>query len=192
MKFARIVFCAAGIWGVLILTPLFFIFSSIGRNDPPPITHPGFYYGFATVGLAFQFVFIVIATDPVRFRPVMIELRCGHDHTLLPAENPCRRSGDCRSGFFVRTDVCRGIPQDWSREPEPSLSIKSGRASSCSPHFAGSRTVFSKSANCCAVDSLPSKNRTAIINHHKHVNAAVVIKITYRSSRSRNRHPANS
>jgi len=72
MKFARIVFCAAGIWGVLILTPLFFIFSSIGRNDPPPITHPGFYYGFATVGLAFQFVFIVIATDPVRFRPVMI------------------------------------------------------------------------------------------------------------------------
>ena len=72
MKFARIVFCAAGIWGVLILTPLFFIFSSIGRNDPPPITHPGFYYGFATVGLAFQFVFIVIATDPVRFRPVII------------------------------------------------------------------------------------------------------------------------
>jgi hypothetical protein len=72
MKFARIVFWAAGIWGVLILTPLFFIFNSIGRNDPPPITHPGFYYGFATVGLAFQLVFIVIATDPMRFRPVMI------------------------------------------------------------------------------------------------------------------------
>lgn len=72
MKFAKIVFCAAGIWGVLILTPLFFIFNSIGRNDPPPITHPGFYYGFATVGLAFQLVFIVIATDPMRFRLVMI------------------------------------------------------------------------------------------------------------------------
>lgn len=72
MKFAKIVFWVAGIWGVLVLTPLFFIFDSIGRNDPPPVTHPGFYYGFATVGLAFQFVFIVIATDPIRFRPVMI------------------------------------------------------------------------------------------------------------------------
>jgi len=38
MKFAKIVFWAAGIWGVLILTPLFFIFNSIGRNDPPPVT----------------------------------------------------------------------------------------------------------------------------------------------------------
>ena len=72
MKFAKIVFWIAGIWGVLVLTPLFFIFDSIGRNDPPPVTHPGFYYGFATVGLTFQFVFMVIATDPVRFRPVMI------------------------------------------------------------------------------------------------------------------------
>jgi hypothetical protein len=72
MKFAKIVFWIAAIWGVLVLTPLFFIFDSIGRNDPPPVTHPGFYYGFATVGLAFQFVFMVIATDPARFRPVMI------------------------------------------------------------------------------------------------------------------------
>ena len=69
MKFAKIVFWAAGIWGVLTLTPLFFIFDSFGRNDPPPITHPGFYYGFATVGLAFQLVFIVIATDDARVLP---------------------------------------------------------------------------------------------------------------------------
>jgi hypothetical protein len=72
MKFAKIVFWMAAVWGVLVLTPLFFIFDSIGRNDPPPITHPGFYYGFVTVALAFQFVFIVIATDPARFRPMMI------------------------------------------------------------------------------------------------------------------------
>jgi hypothetical protein len=72
VKFAKIVFWAGGIWGILVMTPLFFIFNSIERNDPPPITHPGFYYGFATVGLAFQFVFIVIARDPVRFRPMMI------------------------------------------------------------------------------------------------------------------------
>ena len=72
MKFAKIVFWTAGIWGVLVLTPLFFIFDSICRKDPPPVTHPGFYYGFATVGLAFQFIFMVIATDPVRFRTMMI------------------------------------------------------------------------------------------------------------------------
>jgi hypothetical protein len=72
MKFAKIVFWIAGIWGVLVLTPLFFMFGMISRNDPPAITHPGFYYGFAGVALAWQIAFIVIATDPVRFRPMMI------------------------------------------------------------------------------------------------------------------------
>ena len=72
MKFAKIVFWIAGIWGVLVLTPLYFIFDSIGRNDPPAITHPGFYYGFASVGLAWQVAFLVIARDPVRFRPLMV------------------------------------------------------------------------------------------------------------------------
>ena len=72
MKFAKILFWIAGIWGVLILTPLYFIFDLIGRQDPPPITHPAFYYGFVGAGLAFQFVFFVIATDPVRYRTMMI------------------------------------------------------------------------------------------------------------------------
>jgi hypothetical protein len=72
MKFARIIFCIAAIWGVLVLTPLYFIFNMIGQKDPPPITHPAFYYGFVSVGLAFQIVFIVIATDPVRLRAMMI------------------------------------------------------------------------------------------------------------------------
>lgn len=72
MKFSKIVFWVAGIWGLLVLTPLYFLFDVIGRNDPPPITHPGFYYGFAGLGLAWQVAFIVIATDPPRFRPMMI------------------------------------------------------------------------------------------------------------------------
>jgi hypothetical protein len=72
MKFAKTVFWIAGIWGLLVITPLVFIFDLIGKNDPPPITHPGFYYGFATVTLAFQIVFIVIARDPVRLRPIMV------------------------------------------------------------------------------------------------------------------------
>ncbi len=72
MKFAKVIFWIAGVWGVLVLTPLYFIFDTIGRNDPPAITHPGFYYGFAGTALAWQFVFFVIATDPVRYRPLMI------------------------------------------------------------------------------------------------------------------------
>ncbi|HEY3974061.1 MAG TPA: hypothetical protein VGM18_13725 [Candidatus Sulfotelmatobacter sp.] len=72
MKFAKIVFYIAGIWGVLILTPLYFMFDVIGRQDPPAITHPGFYYGFVSVGLAWQVAFFVIARDPVRLRMMMI------------------------------------------------------------------------------------------------------------------------
>ena len=72
MKFAKIVFWIAGVWGFLIITPLYFIFDLIGRQDPPPITHPAFYYGFAGVALVWQLTFILIARDPLRFRPIMI------------------------------------------------------------------------------------------------------------------------
>ena len=72
MKFAKIAFLIAGIWGVLVLAPLYFLFDLIGRQDPPPITHPGFYYGFVSVGLAFQIAFFFIARDPIRLRPMMI------------------------------------------------------------------------------------------------------------------------
>ena len=72
MKFAKILFWIAAIWGILVITPLYFLFDTIGRQDPPPITHPGFYYGFAGCALAWQFAFIVIATDPARFRTMML------------------------------------------------------------------------------------------------------------------------
>ncbi len=72
MKFAKVVFWIAGIWGVLIITPLYFLFDLIGRQDPPPITHPAFFYGFVGLALAWQFVFLFIATNPSRFRPLML------------------------------------------------------------------------------------------------------------------------
>lgn len=72
MRFAKIVFLVAGIWGLLVMTSLYFLFDSIGRKDPPPITHPGFFYGFVGVGLAWQIAFLFISRDPVRFRPLMI------------------------------------------------------------------------------------------------------------------------
>lgn len=72
MKFAKILFNVAGVWGVILLLPLYFMFDLIGRQDPPPITHPAFFYGFAGLGLAWQFAFFIIARDPLRFRPMMI------------------------------------------------------------------------------------------------------------------------
>lgn len=72
IRFAKIIFWIAAVWGCIILTPLYFIFDSIGRQDPPPITHPAFYYGFVAVALAWQVGFVVIARDPVRFRLMMI------------------------------------------------------------------------------------------------------------------------
>ena len=72
MRFAKIVFLLAGIWGVLVITPLLFLFDLIGRQDPPPITHPGFYYGFATTALAWQLAFFIIAREPRRLRPLML------------------------------------------------------------------------------------------------------------------------
>ena len=72
MKFAKYLFYVAGIWGILVITPLFFIFDKIGQQDPPPVTHPLFYYGFAGVAVAWQFVFLAIGSNPVRFRPLML------------------------------------------------------------------------------------------------------------------------
>lgn len=72
MRFGKLVFWVAAIWGVLVITPLYFVLDAIGRRDPPPISHPGFYYGFVGAGLAWQLAFFVIARDPVRHRPLML------------------------------------------------------------------------------------------------------------------------
>ena len=72
MKFAKSIFWIAAIWGFLMITPLYFMFDLIGKKDPPPITHPAFFYGFVGVALVWQIAFIFIARDPVRFRPFMI------------------------------------------------------------------------------------------------------------------------
>ena len=86
MKFAKIVFWVAAIWGFLILTPLYFMFDLIGRQDPPAITHPAFYYGFVSVGLVWQVAFAMIARDPARLRPMMIPAvleKFGYGATLV-------------------------------------------------------------------------------------------------------------
>lgn len=72
MKFARIVYTVAAIYGFLVLTPLYFMLDRIARDNPPAITHAEFYYGFIGVALLFQIIFLIIARDPLRFRPIML------------------------------------------------------------------------------------------------------------------------
>jgi len=71
MRFARVVYGIAAAYGVITLLPLYFLIERIGRDAPPPITHPEFYYGFIGLALLWQFVFWMIAKDPARYRPLM-------------------------------------------------------------------------------------------------------------------------
>ena len=72
MRLAKYVFIGAGIWGIVVLTPLFFLFDITGRPYAPPVQYPQFFYGFMSVAMAWQIAFLVIGTNPVRFRPLMI------------------------------------------------------------------------------------------------------------------------
>ncbi len=72
MIFAKRTFLFAGAYGVLVLLPQYFLEAQIGRDYPPPITHPEHFYGFIGTALAWQAVFFVLSTNPVRYRPMMI------------------------------------------------------------------------------------------------------------------------
>jgi hypothetical protein len=65
-------FWAAGIYGILIVAPLFFLEDRLGADYPPAITHPEYYYGFAGSVLGYQLMYLMIGVDPVRFRPLML------------------------------------------------------------------------------------------------------------------------
>jgi len=72
MKLARYSFLIAGIYGLLSLSPMYFLEAKNGRDFPPAITHPEFYYGFIGVALAWQVLFLVLSINPKRYRPMMI------------------------------------------------------------------------------------------------------------------------
>lgn len=71
VRFAHWVFLLAGIVGVVEVAPLYFLEASLGRSQPPPITHPEFYYGFVGVVLAWQIAFLIISRDPLRYLALM-------------------------------------------------------------------------------------------------------------------------
>jgi len=53
------------------MTSMYFLFDVVSRQYPPPVTHPDFYYGFVSITFAWQIVFLLISTDPLRYRPIM-------------------------------------------------------------------------------------------------------------------------
>lgn len=72
MRFAKWVFLAAGTIGILMVLPPYFQEEQFGRDHPPAVAHPQLYYGFFGVTLAWQCMFLVIASDPIRYRRAML------------------------------------------------------------------------------------------------------------------------
>jgi len=72
MRFAKIVFIAAGTWGIVVLAPLYFLLDVTGRQYASPTAYPQFFYGFLSVAMAWQIAFFVIGSSPSRFRLLMI------------------------------------------------------------------------------------------------------------------------
>ena len=66
------VFVGAGIWGIVVVTPLYFLHDVTGQPYAAPTLYPHFFYGFLSVTMAWQIAFLVIGSNPVRFRPLMI------------------------------------------------------------------------------------------------------------------------
>jgi hypothetical protein len=108
----------AGIWGVLVITPLYFLLDVIGAKDPPVLTHPGFYYGFVGTALAWQIAFLFIAWEPVRLRPMMIpsmveKFSYGIAVVALVMQGRMHRSDLVfADGFGAGSVVCGGVGED--------------------------------------------------------------------------------
>ena len=63
MRFARIVFICAGIWGLAVLTPIYWLVDVTGRHYSAPSEYPHFFYGFLQVALAWQIAFLMIGSS---------------------------------------------------------------------------------------------------------------------------------
>jgi hypothetical protein len=72
MWFPSRLFQVAGTIGLLAVLPLFFLERWVGRVVPPAINHLEQFYGLLGVTASWQVAFLVIARDPVRYRPLMI------------------------------------------------------------------------------------------------------------------------
>src|SRR5215510_10221143 len=95
MRFARVVFLVAGVWGIVVLTPLYWLVDLTGRHYALPTDYPQFFYGFLSVAMAWQIAFLVIGSNPARFQPMMIPAvieKFGHVSTVAVLYSQARIS----------------------------------------------------------------------------------------------------
>ena len=72
MRFSRVIFGLAAVYGLVVVLPLYFERARFEVVAPPAVTHLELYYGFVGVTLAWQVAFLVIAVRPARYRLIMI------------------------------------------------------------------------------------------------------------------------
>jgi hypothetical protein len=66
MKLARWIFLIAGVFGLLSTVPLAFSAKMMGARQPE------YYYGFVFLDICWQILYLFLASNPVRYRPIMI------------------------------------------------------------------------------------------------------------------------
>ena len=71
-QFAKSVFWWCGVYGLIILTPQFFLERQLGRDFPPELNHPEHFYGFLGVGTAWQVAFLVMSQNIRRYRGMIL------------------------------------------------------------------------------------------------------------------------
>lgn len=108
MTFAKWVFTLAGIYGLIVMLPMYFLEGAITRASGP-LTRPEDYYGFVGAAVVFQVLFLLIGRDPARLRPAMIvgvleKLSFGVPVWLLHAQG--RVQGAVL--VFASIDLCLG------------------------------------------------------------------------------------
>jgi hypothetical protein len=68
MKFAKWVFRIAGIIGIITVAPMLFLENYFAPN----INHPLFFYGFVCLDLIWQILYLLLSTNPARYRLMML------------------------------------------------------------------------------------------------------------------------
>ncbi len=118
------VFRIAGIYGLFAVVPNYLLEHKIGVDMPPPITHPEFFYAFTGVALAWQVLFLLVANDPARLRPVMLPAAL-EKAAFFGTVFALYALGRCSAQMlpFAAIDGLLGLAFVWSwrHTPEPAL-----------------------------------------------------------------------
>jgi len=124
MTFAKIIFTGTGVWGLVVVTPLYFLLDVTGRQYAPPTAYPHFFYGFLSVTGAWQIAFLMIGSNPARFRPLRIPsivreawLRRDRGRAERPGTHFSGGRGDCRARPAAGRPLHRGVREDSNTGP---------------------------------------------------------------------------